>query len=145
MSNLAALKAIVRRHKRTINDKDFYIRGVGAIRFAEKVVEHEGVTDLIMQKGVNVGALLREAPGFVRDLIVESLLDDAELEASPGSTDDPRPTYRTWVSSMPPEEIAGLADGVVDATMPDGWPALQKKVMPLLAKFGLQVETTEAA
>lgn len=145
MSNLAALKAIASRTKRTINGQVLDIRGVGTIRLAERIVEHEGVLALIQQKGVDTAVLVREFPGFVRDLAVDSLLDDDEMEIAPGAENDPRPAYRVWIESLPPTELIELGEGVVDATMPEGLGALQKKVMPLLAKFGVQIAAPEAA
>lgn len=154
--NLAALKAMAPRHPRTINGQTLHLRGVGLVKFVERVVNYPGVADIILQKGMDVPLLLKEAPGFVVDISVDSLLEDDEIGANvvyvgddgqetAGSADDLRKPYETWVTNLPPNEMIELAEGVVDATMPDGYDALQKKAAPLLAKFGARVVKEKAA
>jgi hypothetical protein len=119
------------------------------------VVNYPGVADIILQKGMDVPLLLKEAPGFVVDISVDSLLEDEEIganvvyigdngEESAGSADDLRKPYEVWVRNLPPYEMVELAEGVIDATMPDGYEALQKKAAPLLAKFGAKIVKEKA-
>lgn len=153
--NLAALKAMAPRHPRTINGQTVHLRGVGLVKFVERVVNYPGVADIILQKGIDVPLLMKEAPGFIVDISVDSLMEDEEIGAkvvhigddhgeSPGSADDFRKQYEVWVTNLPPNEMLELAEGVIDATMPEGFEALQKKAAPLLAKFGARIVTEKA-
>lgn len=149
--NLAALKAMAPRHPRTINGQTLHLRGVGLVKFVGRVVNYPGVADIILQKGVDVPLLLKEAPGFVVDISVDSLMEDDEIGATVvaenGEVVDEqelRAPYVTWVTNLPPSEMIELAEGVIDATMPEGYEALQKKAAPLLAKFGARIVTERA-
>lgn len=139
LRNLAAMKAMVRFHPVTINGQTIEVKGVGAPRFAERVIGYPAVLQVMMQEGVDVGAIIKEAPGFVVDICVESLVPDGSDEVGEDgqalAVDDLRAQARAFVMGLPPDEFFALAEGVFNATFPEGIEATKKKILPLLAQF----------
>jgi len=128
--NLQALRAIAPKLVRPFGDAEIELRGVGLLKIVERIVSYPVVIDVIMQQGVSdFGPLLKEAPAFVMELIVDAMLSDEEVEID---TDEVREPYRKLIKALPPSQIIELAEAVRDATLPDGWDALQKKVRALL-------------
>lgn len=137
--NLAAMKAMIRFHPVNVNGETLHIKGIGTPRFTERVVGYPAVLQLMMQEGMDIGAIIKEAPGFVVEVAVESLVpdgtDESDEHGTPVPIDDLRDIARTYVMGLPPDEFFTLAEGVFHATFPDGIEATKKKIQPLLAKF----------